>query len=401
MIIQNDVPVIRKIGIDNCCGCENCSNVCPKNIIEMQESEDGFLYPVLNDKDSCVKCNLCVNHCPVVSSESNHLINRCYAGYWKNKDDVLTCSSGGIWTCFAKTFTELYSDNCLICGVAWDQNYKSVSHQFASTIKEIDKFKKSKYIQSKKNDVFVKIKYALRDNKYVLFSGTPCECAALQVFLKNMNTEKLVLVDVICHGPTSPMVQREYIKALENQSKKHIIDFCMRYKKDGKPNPYYIRMIDADNREYYTTFIGTVLGDTFSVMQRKSCYNCNFKGNYRKSDITIGDFQKPDINEEYYYTGGTSSIIINTQKGSEFFEHCKSDLVIKEQPYVRIAEDNKRLETPWEESPKREKLIKQMKKYGFIKGATLTYTTPLKAFIGTFLPRSVFEKKEFNKFSKN
>ena len=37
----------------DCCGCTACYNACPKKAIEMQADQEGFLYPVIDQK-KCV-----------------------------------------------------------------------------------------------------------------------------------------------------------------------------------------------------------------------------------------------------------------------------------------------------------------------------------------------------------
>lgn len=49
---------------DNCCGCGACNSICPKNAIKMEKNIKGFLYPRFN-KTKCVRCNLCMNACPL------------------------------------------------------------------------------------------------------------------------------------------------------------------------------------------------------------------------------------------------------------------------------------------------------------------------------------------------
>lgn len=60
----------------NCCGCSACAHLCPKNCITMQEDEEGFLYPKVNES-SCVDCELCVKTCPLAKEKykvtANHL----------------------------------------------------------------------------------------------------------------------------------------------------------------------------------------------------------------------------------------------------------------------------------------------------------------------------------------
>lgn len=60
---MNKIPVLfeRKA---LCCGCSACFAICPMNAIQMVEDEEGFDYPVINEK-KCIKCGKCVIVCPV------------------------------------------------------------------------------------------------------------------------------------------------------------------------------------------------------------------------------------------------------------------------------------------------------------------------------------------------
>ena len=49
---------------ENCCGCAACFAVCPKQAIEMQADEEGFLYAMIHT-DKCVHCALCEKVCPM------------------------------------------------------------------------------------------------------------------------------------------------------------------------------------------------------------------------------------------------------------------------------------------------------------------------------------------------
>lgn len=35
----------------DCCGCTACYNACPKKAIAMQADQEGFLYPVIDQKN--------------------------------------------------------------------------------------------------------------------------------------------------------------------------------------------------------------------------------------------------------------------------------------------------------------------------------------------------------------
>ncbi len=47
---------------EHCCGCTACYAACPVSAIEMQEDEEGFLYPVV-DAALCIGCQKCLKVC--------------------------------------------------------------------------------------------------------------------------------------------------------------------------------------------------------------------------------------------------------------------------------------------------------------------------------------------------
>ena len=74
---------------------------------------------------------------------------------------------------------------------------------------------------------------------------------------------------------------------------------------------------------------------------RDTCYNCNFKREKRKSDITVADFWgikniRPEMNDEK----GTSAILVNSQKGKEIFENIKNNIVWTEEKIENIIKYN-------------------------------------------------------------
>lgn len=100
---------------------------------------------------------------------------------------------------------------------------------------------------------------------------------------------------------------------------------------------------DTRDKNYYTHgFIGT------HAFSRPSCYECRFKGSPRIADITIGDFwgAEKTIGKEYDHDLGTSVIMLNSQKGKDFYDTVKANFKETEIPYSAIVGENPALIHP-------------------------------------------------------
>lgn len=60
-----------------CTGCGACANVCPKNAIEMQPDNNGFLRPFCNT-ERCIECGQCMKKCQVLdtSLQTDHYFEK-------------------------------------------------------------------------------------------------------------------------------------------------------------------------------------------------------------------------------------------------------------------------------------------------------------------------------------
>ncbi len=60
---MHEVPVLfeRK---ELCCGCTACYSICPRKAISMEDDEEGFKYPHI-DEAKCIACKQCVKVCPI------------------------------------------------------------------------------------------------------------------------------------------------------------------------------------------------------------------------------------------------------------------------------------------------------------------------------------------------
>ena len=131
-------------------------------------------------------------------------------GYVQMADDEtrFVSSSGGAFTLISNYILE---KGGYVCGAAFvGQNVK---HIIIDKKEDMYKLRGSKYVQSDTNTVYSQIKDLLNRDKFVLFTGTPCQVAGLNSYL-GKDYDNLLTMDLICHGIPSPLVWEKYLKAL-------------------------------------------------------------------------------------------------------------------------------------------------------------------------------------------
>ena len=323
---------IEKLQKEKCSGCSACYPVCPTNAITMEYDEEGFLYPIVIHK-KCTNCGLCSKVCPELNFEfDNKKTPQCYA--MQAADEIrMKSSSGGMFTILADY---IFERGGFVCGAAFNKNENwKVEHIIIEKKEDLDKLRGSKYVQSDKKDIFKKIKELLGKDKYVLFSGCPCEVAGLKNFLRK-DYDKLILVDLLCASTESPKIWEKYLK--ENFADKEIKNITFRDKASFgwtlQLNVYfededYYRGSNSQNE--YCRFFSS------HIMSRKSCYKCSFSSLPRVGDITIGDFWNIDrYDKNLDDRKGTSLILSNNSKADIFLKdiinHNENIILYKEIP---------------------------------------------------------------------
>lgn len=158
-----------------CCGCSACAQRCPKHCIKMIEDSEGFLYPKV-DGDTCIDCGLCERVCPIQNPGEDRVPLAVYAA--KNPNEVIRrqSSSGGIFTILAE---QIIDEGGVVFGAAFNDKWE-VEHSYVENKEQLVKFRGSKYVQSKIGESYKDAKSFLKEGRRVLFSGTPCQIAALK-----------------------------------------------------------------------------------------------------------------------------------------------------------------------------------------------------------------------------
>lgn len=319
---------------NDCTGCGICSIVCPVNAIKMRTDVLGFLYPSI-DEALCKSCGLCESMCHVLSpqnaSSGKTKKPLIYAGWHKTQDIRMNSTSGGAFTAFAEEV--IRQDGCVV-GAAYDDDY-NVYHTVAHQIDDLEKLRGSKYVQSSMHQIISEIQGYLEKGKTVLFTGTPCQVAAISKFFSRRKWNgQLLTIDIVCHGVGSPVVFQKYLdEVITQRNSNKPIEFRFRDKEKSWRNPSVCAVYE-DGRQYRMNGLidPMFVGFNRDVFLRESCYQCRYTKLERISDITISDFWGYIGDEEFPDDDrGISMIMINTEKGRFLFEAAQHSLTTVQQ----------------------------------------------------------------------
>lgn len=325
--------MINLINKNNCCGCSACVSVCPTKCISMREDDEGFLYPII-ESSKCINCRKCENVCPFIKKIPEAKYQNVYVGYANDLQLRILSSSGGIFSVIAEN---VLNQNGVVYGVKMSQSCEECSFIKVTALKELSALRGSKYLQSKSIGIFENIEKELKNNKQILFSGTPCQVNALKSFLQK-EYDNLLCVDFVCHGVPSPLLWKKYLKYFETKKNCKIVDVNFR---DKSVNWLSFGISMKSNKKSF--FIPRTHSSFFQMFMknlslRPSCYNCKAKKN-RFTDITIGDFWgienalRKNILSKFDYEKGCSLIITRNIKGEKFINNLKNLLELKSLDY--------------------------------------------------------------------
>lgn len=356
-----------------CCGCEACVNICPKDAVSMKEDAYGFLYPVI-DQERCIQCGACKTVCGYQKFPLLEKPKRIYAAASKDDAILRRSASGGI---FAAVAEMILSHGGIVYGAAllFEDGKLVPKHIRADALEQLKKIQGSKYVQSEIGDIYRQVKKDLQQEKWVLFSGTPCQIAGLKQFLKQ-DYAHLFTMDLICHGVPNKRFFQDFIESHGKKLGGRITDFYFRDKSKGQSLLTRSMYERAGGKRREKVMLGNRTAYMYfflkSYTYRESCYSCPFAGGQRIGDLTIGDFwgfheEYPTYDKKQGLSNGKgiSCVFVNTEKGKKLLEQNKECFILKESEFDTVARHNDQLCAPSKYNSKREEILERYKNGGY------------------------------------
>lgn len=324
----------------DCCGCNACGDICNHKAITFLHDEEGFWYPKVNP-ELCTNCGLCEKICPMLNLEKAKSFNQrepeVYGGYHKNISIRFDSTSGGVFSALANA---MYKQNGYVSGAVFNDDW-TVSNYISNNKKDLAKLRSSKYVESYAEGLYKEIKRLLLAGEKVLACGSPCQMAALRTFLCK-DYENLIIIDFLCRATNSPKAYRKYLEYLEDVHGGKIIYIKAKNKDHGWRS--LARKVVFDNGKVY---YGEGHEDHYrrgyhlNYFERPCCYDCKFKGLPRIADITLGDFWGIEqIDRTLDGNLGTSMVMINTEKGKQYFQTISPKLEFKKFELADVMHGN-------------------------------------------------------------
>lgn len=274
--------------------------------------------------------------------------NECYCAQY-NGPELSLSTSGGVFFAFAKYIIE--HGGCAF-GAAFSP-FPHLRHICVESVDNLYKIQGSKYVESDFVQSLPELKKRVEIGQKVLFSGTPCQIAALRAYLK-ADFQNLLTMDIVCHGTPNKKIFQEYVKWREKKWNTKLDNYEFRNKKVSPwggaqkgllstSNGY--KVIPSECDPYFCAF-------QKGLIAQKKCYSCRYASSIRMGDITAADFWSAKIYfPDFPYKNGVSSLLINTQKGKEYFKKVKTNFILEEASFEKACKWKPHLKYPLSFNP--------------------------------------------------
>lgn len=383
---------------NTCTGCSACFSSCPVQAIAMRPHEvEGFYRPII-DYDRCIGCLKCEKSCPLLNSPIQYPVSQSIYAVWHKDENIRkNSSSGGAFSALALS---ILRQNGVVVGAAYTDDMH-LRHILVNHISDLHKLQASKYFQSDLAETMKEVKQRLHEGTTVLFCGTPCQIAGLRAFLDDKEVENLYTVDFICHGVPSPIYFKQYLRWL-NPHNTPIRNFIFRDKTKGwydavrvivKGEPPKSTILKNKKDSYWVGFNN-------NLCLQEACYDCQFLGKQRRSDITVADFwrvgQRIPFGHKDEIEKGISMLMINSPKGESLFTQSKSNLEFYPRTLDEVLGGNQAMIHSSKRPISRNAIYHDLNQYGYeyvrCKYLNLGLKPRLVQFFREYMPRFIVKQ---------
>ena len=295
-----------------CSGCGGCAAVCPRDAISVQRDDAGF-YRASVREDLCVDCGLCLKVCARFTEQPAGVSlydAKLYALQSAESATVHRCSSGGIAHELALQTIE---NGGIAAGAVYDLTDNTVRHEIVTDAGELTALDGSKYLQSRPDAAFRDVLRRAKTEHCAVF-GTPCQISALAAAAEITGVrDKLLLVEIFCHGVPSYLVWEESLKKVKKKLGRDTFDDVQfRYKKDDWHS--YCLKISAGDKTHYGKRETELFWQVFfeNVLLGDACQVCTARKEQSRADLRLGDYWGARFQSR---SDGVSAVFACTDRG--------------------------------------------------------------------------------------
>lgn len=348
---------------DQCTGCGACAYVCPKLCITMSDNLIGVIYPKVND-DECINCGKCKKICPALHKFDFKKPIEAYAAWSSDPEERRTSASGGV---AAELYKYALKNQMMIVGAKNNDDF-SVSLVLTDNYEDYREFKNSKYVFSTAYGLFPNIKSAIDSGKKILMIGLACQIAAVKQLFPNSG-DKIIFVELVCHGATPVSYIRQHIAKVENSCHEKAAKISYRDSEYGTPL-YMLTLYNQNGDCIYAK--RTVNWDSYQVgyhraiSYRENCYNCKYAHKDKISDIVLSDYKGLGTYVPWEYDKEqVSSVLIYSENGKKLIHDIikQKNLIAYERPVDEPIQSDTQLRQPSQKSKSRYDFEKEIVRF--------------------------------------
>lgn len=324
------------------------------------------------DQDSCVNCELCKRTCPQNVVLAGKRAEICYAAWALDADIRKNSASGGIAAeiyrlILQEGWSQVGSDNVqkggVAAGVTMTPNMEAF-FSLSNNLADIAEFQNSKYIYSDMGFIYQQLEVKLSKGVDTLFVGLPCQIAGLRQYLslRKISQDRLLTVDLVCHGHAPAEYLRQHIKRIEQRYRKKVNRMSFRDPVSGTET--FTFALKEDNIPFYRKRVRRndlyQVGYHGGIINYTNCYQCKYAFLERIADITLADFAGVGLLAPCQYDNcQVSCVLCNTEKGKAIIERLyqRGRIYLEKRPIAEALLFQPALNGHLGESKKRRKFV--------------------------------------------